>query len=41
MNIVITKPLINPFGGLNFVIDEIKKKGVTTLMDNELSSRPD
>jgi hypothetical protein len=40
MKIEIAKPLINPFGGLNFVIDEIKKKGITKLIDNELGSRP-
>ena len=40
MKIEIAKPTINPFGGLNFVIDEIKKNGINTLIDNELGSRP-
>jgi len=39
MKIEIAKPTINPFGGLNFVIDEIKKNGINTLIDNELGSR--
>lgn len=40
MKIKIVKPTINPFGGLNFVIDEIKKKGINALIDNELGTRP-
>ena len=40
MKIEIVKPTINPFGGLNFVIDEIKKAGIKSLIDNELGRRP-
>ncbi len=28
-----------PFGGLNFVIDDIKRKGIAELIDNQLGSR--
>jgi hypothetical protein len=39
MKIEIAKPRINPFGGLNFVVKEIKKKGITQLIDSELGER--
>jgi len=39
MKIEIAKPTINPFGGLNFVIDEIKKTGIKALIDKELGLR--
>jgi len=32
--------LVNPFGGINFVISEIKKSGILQLIDNQLGSRP-
>jgi len=31
---------INPFGGINFVIDAIRKSGLLQLFDNELGKRP-
>jgi len=31
---------INPFGGINFVVDEIQKAGVLELIDNQLGKRP-
>lgn len=31
--------IINPFGGINFVIKAIKKSGLTKLIDNQLGSR--
>jgi hypothetical protein len=31
--------LVNPFGGINFVIDEIKNSGILQLIDNQLGSR--
>ena len=31
---------INPFGGINFVIDEIKQAGIAKLIDNQLGKRP-
>lgn len=40
MRIEIAKPTINPFGGLNFVVEEIKKTGINTLIDSELGFRP-
>ena len=30
---------INPFGGINFVINEIKKAGVVEYVDNQLGNR--
>jgi len=39
MKIEIAKPTINPFGGLNLVIDEIKKTGIQALIDKELGKR--
>jgi len=32
--------IINPFGGINFVVDEIRKSGVLQLIDNQLGKRP-
>lgn len=34
-----SKQIINPFGGINFVINEIKNAGITQAIDNELGSR--
>jgi hypothetical protein len=31
---------INPFGGINFVVNEIKQAGVLELIDNQLGKRP-
>jgi hypothetical protein len=31
---------INPFGGINFVVNEIKKSGVLDVIDNQLGDRP-
>ena len=31
--------IINPFGGINFVIDEIKRSGIMELIDNQLGKR--
>jgi len=31
--------IINPFGGINFVIDEIKRSGIIELIDNQLGKR--
>lgn len=31
---------INPFGGINFVVEKIKNSGVLQLIDNQLGSRP-
>jgi len=39
MKIEIAKPTINPFGGLNFVVEEIRKSGIKELIDNELGER--
>ena len=39
MKIEIAKPTINPFGGLNFVVEEIKKSGIKDLIDNDLGER--
>jgi hypothetical protein len=40
MKIEIAKPTINPFGGLNFVVEEIKRTGIKELIDRELGERP-
>lgn len=34
-----SKQKINPFGGINFVISEIKKSGILELVDNQLGKR--
>ena len=34
-----SKQIIKPFGGINFVIDDIKAKGISELIDNHLGSR--
>ena len=39
MKIVKSNKKINSFGGLIFVIDEIKKSGIVELIDNELNSK--
>jgi len=31
--------IINPFGGINFVVDTIKKEGILELIDNQLGKR--
>ena len=32
--------IINPFGGLNFVVEAIKKAGILEIIDNQLGIRP-
>lgn len=32
--------IINPFGGINFVIESIKQSGITDIIDNQLGIRP-
>jgi len=39
MKIEKSNQIINPFGGINFVIDEIKKSGILDLVDNQLGKR--
>ncbi len=36
----ISNQKINPFGGINFIISEIKKKKIDELIDNQLGIRP-
>jgi len=31
--------IINPFGGINFVVNEIRKSGILKLIDNQLGCR--
>jgi hypothetical protein len=40
MKILKDKQLINPFGGINFVINDIKNSGIMQLIDNKLGKRP-
>ena len=35
-----TNPTINPFGGINFVINQIDASGIDKLIDNQLGNRP-
>lgn len=35
-----SKQIINPFGGINFVFDEIKKAGILEFIDTQLGARP-
>jgi hypothetical protein len=39
MKVQINNQIINPFGGINFVFDEIKKAGILQLIDNQLGAR--
>jgi hypothetical protein len=40
MKVEKSNEIINPFGGINFVIDEIRKSGILELIDKELGPRP-
>jgi len=40
MKIQKNNQIINPFGGINFVVEKIKQSGVLQLIDNKLGSRP-
>jgi len=40
MKVEKSNQIINPFGGINFVIDEIKRSGIIQLIDNQLGKRP-
>jgi hypothetical protein len=40
MKVQINDQIINPFGGINFVVDEIRKSGILELIDNQLGERP-
>ena len=33
-------PIINPLGGINFVIDRINHSGINELVDKQLGERP-
>lgn len=39
MKIEKSNQIINPFGGINFVIDQIKKSGILEIIDNQLGER--
>lgn len=39
MKIEKNNQIINPFGGINFVVDTIKKEGILELIDNQLGKR--
>lgn len=36
MKVIKNKQKINPFGGINFVVDAIKSEGILELIDNQL-----
>jgi len=40
MKVQINNQIINPFGGINFVFEKIKKSGVLQLIDKQLGTRP-
>ena len=33
-------PTINPFGGINFVVDQINQAGISELIDSHIGKRP-
>lgn len=39
MKLIKNNQIINPFGGINFVVDTIKKEGILELIDNQLGKR--
>jgi hypothetical protein len=40
MKVVKDNQIINPFGGINFVVNKIRKSGILKLIDNQLGKRP-
>jgi len=40
MKIEKNNQIINPFGGINFVVEQIRNAGIAELIDNELGKRP-
>jgi hypothetical protein len=40
MKIEKNNQIVNPFGGINFVVEKLKQSGILELIDNQLGSRP-